>query len=127
MTAAPAPLEELPPRNPRAFGLFLTDDELRMLLAAISGVPSTVRAVVYGSRQSGLRRKKPKPEPLDIDVAIDVHTKYPDDREHVFMQAVAAIKAAPGLRLQVDDLNSTTSRYHGDRRAGVVIFDRPGP
>ncbi|MEJ1161616.1 hypothetical protein [Prosthecomicrobium sp. N25] len=95
-----------------------------MLLDAIGREPSIVRAVVYGSRQTGVRREKPKPERLDIDLAIEVRPKYADRAFTEFSLVAARLKDAKGLRIQAEDLSNTDSVYYPERQRGVLIFER---
>jgi hypothetical protein len=70
----------LPPANPNALGLHVTDEEWRLLLELLAAEPTIIEARVYGSRQTGFRREKPEPKPLDLDIAITVRSGDPDDR-----------------------------------------------
>ncbi|MEJ1159261.1 hypothetical protein [Prosthecomicrobium sp. N25] len=128
MPDAPAPLDELPKQpNPNASGLFMTDDELRVLRDALAREPAIVRAKVYGSRQTGIRREKDPPSDLDIDLAIEIPTDDPEDAFTEFLEARWRLHAAPGLRLEVEDLTDAGSPRYAARQAGVLIFDRSDP
>jgi predicted nucleotidyltransferase len=117
-------MDFLPPANPVALGLHLTDDEWRDICELIKAEPTILEARIYGSRKTGVRRKKAKPEPLDIDVAIEVQS---DDPTHKFLQFMDVAKRltqhakACGLVLQIEDLTDCNSLYYPDRRAGVRI------
>lgn len=124
MTFAPLPLDELPPSNSSAFGLHLTDKEFQILIDLLNGEPTIKRAVVYGSRQTGVRRRKLLPEPLDIDLAIEVTTRDSDDYFTEFFHVSQRLKAILQLRIQAEDLTDTESPHYSARKAGILIFER---
>ncbi len=68
----PTELAELPPRNPRALGLHLTDAEWRALRVFVEQEPRIKRVLIYGSRRTGVRRPKPVPGPPDIDLGVEL-------------------------------------------------------
>ena len=69
----------LPPANPKARGLRLTDDEFDRLTAWASAQLAIIeRAWVWGSRRTGVRRhKEGAPRPADIDVAVQITSYVP--------------------------------------------------
>ena len=116
--------DRLPPANPNARGLHLTDEEWRTLLGLVEAEQAIMRARVYGSRQAGTRRPKDSPQPLDIDLAIEVRTDDPSEAFTVFFSIARQLKAASELRIQVEDLTDVTSGRFAVRQAGVLILDR---
>jgi hypothetical protein len=116
--------DRLPPANPNARGLHLTDEEWRTLLGLVEAEQAIMRARVYGSRQAGTRRPKDSPQPLDIDLAIEVRTDDPSEAFTVFLSIARQLKAASELRIQVEDLTDVTSGRFAVRQAGVLILDR---
>lgn len=117
--------DKLPPANPDAQGLFLTAEEYDTVVALLTGEPDIVQARIYGSRQTGIRRRKTPCEPLDIDIAIRVHAPCPDEISLVFLDVRRRLQKCAGpLRVQVEDLDDSSSEFFSDRQNGVVILDR---
>ena len=115
----------LPPPNPSAYGLYLTNEEWLSLQHLIEADGALLRVRVYGSRQSGVRRAKDPPQPIDIDLAIEVKASDPDEGFTEFFDAARRLEERGGkLLIQVEDLTDSTSEWFVDRQAGVLILDR---
>src|SRR4030081_2447258 len=116
---------DLPPPNANALGLYLADEEWRIILDLLAADLSIMRARIYGSRQTGVRRPKHPPDPLDIDIAIEV---YDSDPTQVFQAFWCArdrlIQGAGYLRIQVEDLTDTASEGFTVPQQGILIFNR---
>ena len=94
------------------------------MLSLVEAEKAIIRARVYGSRQSGVRRPKDRPQPLDIDLAIEVRPDDPSDAFTVFFSVALRLQGADNLRIQVDDLTNSSSHQFQSRQAGVLILDR---
>jgi hypothetical protein len=118
---------DLPPPNAKALGLHLTDEEWCVILDIISADPSIIRARIYGSRQAGVRRCKDPPQPLDIDIAIEVYDSDPTQAFQAFWSAKdRLIERAGKLRIQVEDLTDSASGIFTAKQQGVLVFEREG-
>ena len=118
--------DELPPSNPSALGLHFADLEWRTLLALLDAEPYILQVRVYGSRQRGVRRPKDPPKPVDIDLAIQVRPSYPGETPFTVLFDVKRRLNDSGydLRLHIEDLTDSGSKYFADRQAGVLVLDR---
>jgi hypothetical protein len=119
-------VEVLPPANPNALGLHITDEEWQSLRELLQVEPAIIRVRVYGSRQTGVRRPKPITEPLDIDLAIEVsYGGDPSRRSQEFWSAKNRLEERAGLLcVQIEDLADAASPHFKLRQAGVLILDR---
>src|SRR5687768_15859415 len=68
---------DLPPRNPRAMDLHVSDAEWRAVRRFLKREPRLKRVLIFGSRVTGVRRPKDKPEEPDIDLGVELD--WPED------------------------------------------------
>jgi predicted nucleotidyltransferase len=119
--------DQLPPKNKNALGLFITDQEWLILRNVLDLEPDISLAAVFGSRQSGLRRPKNPPEPLDIDIAIELFDPKNENNTLRFMRLAKRLATrASSLNLQVEQFESSEPKHTAERKSGVIILDRRG-
>jgi hypothetical protein len=118
--------DKLPPSNPNALGLHLTDEEWRTVLELLWAEPAILQARVYGSRKSGVRRPKDPAEPIDVDIVVQVAPSYHGEAPFTVLFDLKRRLEEHGqaLRLQIEDLTDSRSEFFADRQAGILIVDR---
>jgi hypothetical protein len=66
-------IDDLPPHNPKAFGLHVTDEEWAALQLFLSNETRIKRAFISGSRYTGRRQVKSRPSnPPDINIRLEL-------------------------------------------------------
>ena len=105
----------LPPRNPNALGLHLTDEEWSAVLEFLRGRARLRRAWVFGSRVSGIRRTPD--QPLDIDLAIELDWPADDGEQIVLADAQhdRPYCARWGIHVDWHGLGDASDRWHENK------------
>ena len=67
-------IDDLPPQNPNAFGLHVTDVEWAAIQHFLSSETRIKRAFIFGSRHTGRRQEENGPsDPPDIDIRLELY------------------------------------------------------
>jgi predicted nucleotidyltransferase len=119
-------IRNLPYPNEAALGLRLTDQEWTALIDFLSSEPEVKRAWVYGSRATGIRRKKERTAPPDIDVAIEPGWQSNENGTDIHMGAeFKARHAAEITRWKFDidwhGFGHPSDQYH---HLGIQVWPR---
>lgn len=117
---------ELPPANPSALGLHLTELEFCGVLAFLDASALVSRAWIYGSRHSGTRRSKGSVfSHPDIDLAVELGNAPTADDQHL---TLARFQLNHDLREFFDHDRPEFGLTATDNKPGTVHleFSEPG-